>query len=109
METNKTSHYVISFFGLNMISIVGVFHVGHRSQRIILEGQTQPWRKPYFLPPLKKTKKTQTPVITQGQVLRVSSLWLLYSIMHELTGVHFVLAGVKLGPQGVIRTPCTLC
>lgn len=60
METNKTSHYVISFFGLNMISIVGVFHVGHRSQRIILEGQTRPWRKPYFLPPLKKTKKTNT-------------------------------------------------
>lgn len=60
METNKTSHYVIRFFGLNMISIVGVFHVGHRSQRIILEGQTQPWRKPYFLPPLKKQKKPNT-------------------------------------------------
>lgn len=111
METNKTSHYVIRFFGLNMISIVGVFHVGHRSQRIVLEGQTQPWMKPYFLPPFKKIKKLKipTPVTTQGQVLRVSSLWLLYSIMHELTGVHFVLAGVKPGPQGVIRTPCTLC
>lgn len=105
METNKTSHYVIRFFGLNMISIVGVFHVGHRSQRIVLEGQTQPWMKPYFLPPFKKKKKNTT----QGQVLRVSSLWLLYSIMHELTGVHFVWAGVKPAPQGVIRTPCTLC
>lgn len=61
METNKTSHYVIRFFGLNMISIVGVFHVGHRSQRIVLEGQTQPWMKPYFLPPFKKkTKKKNT-------------------------------------------------
>lgn len=99
METSKTSHYVIMFFRLNMISIVGVFHVGHRSQRIILEGQTQPWKKPYFLTPLKKNKKTP-PVTTQGQVLRVSSLRLLYSIMHELTGVHFVLGGVKLGTTG---------
>lgn len=90
-----------------MISIVGVFHVGHRSQRIIMEGQTRPWRKLYLLPPLKQTnKKTNT---CNNSRASAASLWLLYSIMHELTGVHFVLAGVKPGPQGVIRTPCTLC
>lgn len=82
METNKTSHYVIRFFGLNMISIVGVFHVGHRSQRIVLEGQTQPWMKPYFLPPFKKIKKIKNPNTCNNSRASAASLFSVATVFH---------------------------
>ena len=83
-------------FGISVIRIVGVYHAGgHRPQEIDLE-------EALFLTDMKNTCNICNVQLKGSTSITasLSSVCLLYSIMHERTGVHFVLAGVKQGTTG---------
>lgn len=80
-----------------MISSVGVYHAGRHRPQGYWSGETvSTLEEAVFLTGMKNTCNISN-VQLKGNYC---SVCLLYSIMHELTGVYFVLAEFKLGTTG---------
>lgn len=95
--TGPIKYHIITYFG---ISVVGVYHAGGH----------KPWERGYggvcgmggqaMLHRGPENTCNVGSVRLTGDRRRSSARCRLGSIMHELTGAHFVLAGVKLGTAG---------
>lgn len=81
-------------FRFTVIRSAGVCHAGR------LRPRGNGLEEALFLTGMKNTCNISNVQFKGSRCESFFTVCLLYSIMHELTGVHFVLAGVKLGTTG---------